>query len=116
MAVLIKDPLLDQKWSPKYKDLVFKNEADYVKWLKELTAYTVRFYDEGQDFILMWLDKGGEILGVEWRSLNRAFCGRIVALKYLKIDQSAALLNNDEQKYEFLRWMIKEIEEGYSGS
>jgi hypothetical protein len=47
---------------PKYKDLKFKSEKEFQKWLNKTTKIEIEFEDDGQDFLRWWLDENGEVL------------------------------------------------------
>ncbi len=91
------------KKEPKYKDLKFKTKTEFETWLKKTTKYKVYFEDKGQDFLVWWIDKDGEVLHSDMQSW--LWNGRMVEIKSLKVKGYLKFVNGDS-----IRYKIKKIE------
>lgn len=77
----------------KYKDLKFKNEQEFEKWLELTAKYVIDFEDKGQDFLTWYLAEDGEVLHSRPFQAN-VWNGSIVLLSSLEVGQRPLIQSN----------------------
>lgn len=96
-----------QKYNTEYKDLKFKNEVQFKKWLGETATYVIEFEDNGQDCLKWWIDNGGEVL--HSRMQSNAWNGMIVDLTELVIGNDVGVMDVEEQQTVYYDFIVKKI-------
>lgn len=93
----MKHTIKKQKTKPKFKEVTFKDKAEYNDWLRRNGKFRIEFKDEGQ--VLLWwvIDAGGEVLLVNdqvwiWR-------GTIVDLESIEIGEQIRYLDSEGKKH-----------------
>lgn len=46
----------------QFKEITFKSETEFNKWLEKTTHKKIFFKDKGQDLLKIWIAESGEIL------------------------------------------------------
>lgn len=100
-----------QKYSPDYKGLKFKTEAEFDKWLKEKAVYYIELEDTGQDLMGFWMDGGGEILQTKIPSIGMLYCSKLVDLYSLEVGRELPISHPERMETEFIDYIVKEIKE-----
>jgi len=100
-----------QKYRPEYKGLKFKTEAEFDKWLEEKAAYYISLEDQGQDFIGLWIDEGGEILQTKIPSIGMIYCSKLVDLFNLEVGRGLPISNPEKMETNFLIYNVSEVKE-----
>jgi len=77
------DPV-DQKYEPEHRDKKFKSKTEFGRWLSITSTHEIHFADEGQDALIWYIDKGGEVLHCEPFQAS-VWNGVIVDLEALEI-------------------------------
>lgn len=99
----------NQKFKAEFKDKSFKDKVDFEKWLKAKTAYIIHFEDKGQDCLNWHIDKGGEVLHANLQA--SVWNGQIVDLEELKPKKNIGVMDSDNQRTKFLKFIVKKIDE-----
>jgi hypothetical protein len=99
-----------QKYIAEYKDLRFKTEREYRKWLKDKTAFYIEFEDQGQDLTGLWIDEGGEILQTKLPSLGRVFNGKMVLISDLRVGAKAGNFDPATKEFNKFRYIVTKVD------
>jgi len=97
----------NQKLKPEYRDLTFKSEQEFKDWLKEKTEMIIHFKDNGQDCLMWYIDKGGEVLHSELQSF--VWNGGIVDLNTVKVGKQIGLINTEKMQTDIYDFVIEEL-------
>lgn len=82
------------KLLPKHKNLKFENKAKFDIWLQKTTAYEITFEDTGQDFLVWFVDKRGEVIHSD-PFQSQIWNGKMLDLRTLKKGKYPTFLNSD---------------------
>lgn len=96
-----------QKYKAEFKDLKFKNEVQFKKWLGKTATHIIEFEDNGQDCLKWWIDNGSEVLHSKMQS--RVWNGMIVDLLELIIGNSIGVMDTERQHTVHYDFIIKNI-------
>lgn len=113
--LLEKDIRGAQAYHPKYRDLKFKNETEFGRWLSATAAYKITFKDEGQDCLVWYIDKHGEVLHAE-PFQSGIWSGMCVDLSALKVGENVSVVANHlapKKKYTTFDFVVVKIEKTY---
>ena len=77
-------------FTPKFKDVKFDNETEFLKWLVETTKVAIVLEDAGQDLIKFWIAESGEILHTELPNLASIYNGSLL------LDNPELILKGDQ--------------------
>jgi len=86
---------------PKYKNVTFKSEKDFEKWLKETTKYHIVFEDKGQDFLEWFVAENGEIIHSDLQSFF--WNGKMLKISSIKVGKNPIFLDNKELNYKIIK-------------
>lgn len=92
-----------QKKKQEYKDLKFKNDIEFRKWLIEKTDKIIYFEDNGQDCLHWFIDKSGEVLHSVYQSF--VWNGQLVNIKKLEVGNEVPVIkesDGSEITYDFI--------------
>lgn len=79
---------------PQYKDKKFKSKEAFEKWLKETAKYKITFEDDGQDFLVWFIDERGEVIHCTPFQAS-VWNGMMVCVDRIKIGQFLPLMEKD---------------------
>lgn len=99
-----------QKYAPQHKDLRFKTEAEFNKWLEATARYHVKLEDQGQDLLGLWLDEGGEIIYTDIPQMGGAFNGQLISLFNLQKGEPPEIMDVKAMANRQLRYSVTKIE------
>lgn len=104
---MIKIDESKQKYKAEFKDLKFKKETDFEKWLEKTTKYVLDFKDNGQDCLKWYLDKGGEVLHSNLQSF--VWNGCLVHLFYIEVGKNIEIMEVEKQANKVLDFVVEKI-------
>lgn len=92
-------------FTPKYKDLKFKSEKEFKKWLKEKATRHIEFVDNGQDLTEIWVDDEGEILHCHYQSA--IWCGIFIRISTLRKGKGIDMWFPDNKNYKVMDFIVE---------
>lgn len=91
---------------PQYRDLKFKTDAQFQKWLTETARFKIDFRDYGQDLQTIWTDEHGEILHANLQT--GTWCGKFVDVTRLKIGKGILMNVRDSFQFNEMNFVVKQ--------
>ena len=86
---------------PIYKELTFKSEIDFKKWLQKTTKYHIYFEDKGQDFLEWFIDERGEVLHSNLQSF--VWNGKMVDIKTIVVGKKLRFSDGSTLNYKIIK-------------
>lgn len=81
----------------KFRELTFKNQEEFDKWLNETSFKKIHLKDYGQDMRTIWVHESGEILHCDFHS--RIYTGKFIDMKKLAVGNHVNIWDNDKDRY-----------------
>jgi len=85
----------------KYKNVSFKSQKDFEKWLKKLTKYHIFFEFKGQDFLEWFIDERGEILHSDLQSW--VWNGKMLKTDSIKLGKKPGFTDGKQLNYKIVK-------------
>jgi len=98
-----------QKYKADYTDTKFKVKGEFEDWLQKTTRYKIHFKDKGQDCLLWWVDKGGEVLHANLQST--VWNGKLVDLFNLVVGEGIGIMDVERRGTLFTDFIVEKIEQ-----
>lgn len=91
----------------KFKEITFKSEKEFNKWLEETTAKKIFLKDKGQDLMKIHIAESGEILHTNAQAA--IWNGRFVNLETLAKNTNLCLWNSEKSEWDIMNFEIAVI-------
>ena len=96
---------------PIYKDLEFKTDQEFKKWLSETTDQVIQFKDNHQDLLLIHVAYNGEIIDCNAQSI--IWNGKFVNLKGVEIGKPIKFWDNTVRRWKKFDFIVEKVYAGY---